>query len=345
MKNKPQVTSAEATKGGHSPHMPKGPSETQVGLLVILAVIAAFVLMEVAGSVNFFTETVRIKARFHNIKDLKKGDPVKVAGVKVGRVNSMGFDLDKVLVEMDIESQQKAAIRTDSEASIQFEGLMGQHFIAVKFGTSGLPVEQGTELKTIEQPDLSTLMVKLEGVAEGIEQVTSTFSGDTVRDILSPLGDLIQDNKEKLSRILTNFETVSGQISSGEGSLGKLISDPQLYQAAASAAVNLEQTSGQVHLLIQEARNTMSNLNEGKGTLGKLSNDPALYDETIVAVTNLREILEKLNQGQGSIGMLINDPSLLNNATATLQKVNKATESLEDQGPMSVIGMALGNLF
>ena len=55
--------------------------------------------------------------------------------------------------------------------------------------------------------------------------------------------------------------------------------------------------------------------------------------------------MEKLNQGQGSIGMLINDPSLLNNATTTLQKVNKATESLEDQGPMSVIGMALGNLF
>ena len=53
----------------------------------------------------------------------------------------------------------------------------------------------------------------------------------------------------------------------------------------------------------------------------------------------------KLNQGKGSIGMLINDPSLLNNATTTLQKVNKATESLEDQGPMSVIGMAVGNLF
>ena len=79
--------------------------------------------------------------------------------------------------------------------------------------------------------------------------------------------------------------------------------------------------------------------------MGKLTTDDTLYNESTVAMNNLKEILIKLNQGKGSIGMLINDPSLLKNATTTLQKVNKATESLEDQGPMSVIGMAVGNLF
>ena len=62
-------------------------------------------------------------------------------------------------------------------------------------------------------------------------------------------------------------------------------------------------------------------------------------------MTHLREILEKLNQGEGSVGSLVNDAALIDNAKATLQKVEKATESLEDQGPLSVIGLAVGRLF
>ena len=62
-------------------------------------------------------------------------------------------------------------------------------------------------------------------------------------------------------------------------------------------------------------------------------------------MTHLREILEKINQGEGSVGSLVNDAALIDNAKATLQKVEKATESLEDQGPLSVIGLAVGRLF
>ena len=54
---------------------------------------------------------------------------------------------------------------------------------------------------------------------------------------------------------------------------------------------------------------------------------------------NLREILQKINQGKGAVGNLVNDPALINDARLTLQKLDKATESLEDQGPLSVIGI------
>ena len=58
-----------------------------------------------------------------------------------------------------------------------------------------------------------------------------------------------------------------------------------------------------------------------------------------------KEILQKMNQGQGTIGKLINDPDLYRNARMTLQKVDKATEGLEDQGPLSVMGIIINNLF
>ena len=323
----------------------RGNSEAQVGLFVVLALVAAFVLMEVAGSVNLFSNTIKVQTRFENIKDLKTGDPVKVAGVQVGRVSTIAFDANKVLVELEIDQDKQAAIRTDSEAAIQFEGLMGQHYVAVKFGQAGVPIENGTELITVEQPDLSTLMAKLEGVAEGVENMTSSFSGDTFGDILGPLGDLIQENKDKLSNMLSNLEQVSGDIANGEGTVGKLISDRELYDSAIATIDKLKKSTEQITQTVAETRSVVAKLNQGEGTLGMLTSDPTLYNETTTAMMNLREVLEKLNQGKGSIGMLINDPTLLNNATTTLQKVDKATESLEDQGPMSVIGMAVGNLF
>jgi phospholipid/cholesterol/gamma-HCH transport system substrate-binding protein len=62
-------------------------------------------------------------------------------------------------------------------------------------------------------------------------------------------------------------------------------------------------------------------------------------------MTNLREILQKMNRGEGSVGKLINDDSLFKNAKLSLQKLEKATEGLEDQGPLSVLGIAVNSLF
>ena len=83
----------------------------------------------------------------------------------------------------------------------------------------------------------------------------------------------------------------------------------------------------------------------GKGTLGKLAKDPLLFNETTTAVTNLKEIFQKINQGQGSIGKFVNDESFFKNAKMTLQKIDKATEELEDSGPLSILTTIVGKLF
>ena len=87
------------------------------------------------------------------------------------------------------------------------------------------------------------------------------------------------------------------------------------------------------------------NINSGQGTIGKLFKDETLYRDTTASMTNLREIFEKINKGQGSVGKLVNDEGLYKNAQLTLQKLDKATEGLEDQGPLTVMGIIVGNLF
>jgi phospholipid/cholesterol/gamma-HCH transport system substrate-binding protein len=83
----------------------------------------------------------------------------------------------------------------------------------------------------------------------------------------------------------------------------------------------------------------------GQGTIGKLLTDQTLYLEATGSMTNLHEILLKINNGQGTVGQLINDPSLLKNAKLSLQKLDKATESLEDTGPLSILGTMASSLF
>jgi phospholipid/cholesterol/gamma-HCH transport system substrate-binding protein len=86
-------------------------------------------------------------------------------------------------------------------------------------------------------------------------------------------------------------------------------------------------------------------VNAGQGTVGKLLKDETLYRETTESMTNLKEILQKVNQGKGSVGKLINDQEFYKNAKLTLQKLDQATEGLEDQGPLSVLGLAVSKLF
>jgi phospholipid/cholesterol/gamma-HCH transport system substrate-binding protein len=61
-------------------------------------------------------------------------------------------------------------------------------------------------------------------------------------------------------------------------------------------------------------------------------------------MTNLNEILLKINQGNGTIGKLVNDQEFYKNAKVSLQKLDKAADGLEDQGPLSVIGILAGPL-
>ena len=89
----------------------------------------------------------------------------------------------------------------------------------------------------------------------------------------------------------------------------------------------------------------MDQVNSGQGTVGKLMKDDQLYRETTESMTNLKEILQKMNKGQGTVGKLINDQEFYKNAKLTLQKLDQATESLEDQGPLSVLGLAVSKLF
>ncbi len=321
----------------------KNTLETRLGIFVALAVIAAVLLLETVGGERF-QRGYRVLALFNNVQDLKVGDRVKMAGVEIGRVQDIGLTNNKVLVTMKI--LRKAELKTDSVATVKFTGLMGQNFVSVGFGSpEAARLEDNQYIATTDQPDLSAMMQKIDSVATGVENLTKSFTGFKIDTLLGPLTDFMKANKEPLTATIANVKAISTQISEGHGTVGRLIYEDTLYNSALATITNFDQTASEIKLTIADARKVVEQAKAGQGTIGKLLNDDTLYRETTASMTNLKEILQKVNQGQGSVGKLVNDQEFYKNAKLTLQKLDQATEGLEDQGPLSVLGTAVSKLF
>ncbi|MEP6663637.1 MAG: MlaD family protein [Verrucomicrobiota bacterium] len=322
----------------------KNTLETRLGLFFALTLIAAIIILEMLGGATFFKKGYHVHGLFKNVQELKVGDPVKLAGVQVGTVEKIS--LTNELVDVRMKLNRDADVRTGSKATIKFTGLMGQNFVSLTFGpANGAKAVDNSYLETAEQADLSALMAKLDNVASGVENLTKSFTGDTINNLLGPFTDFLKQNSPQLTAIFGNLRTISGEIAEGKGTMGKLINDDALYISALTTVSNLQNTSGEIKLTLDQARTVIEQINAGQGTLGKLVKDDKLYTETTAAMTNVREIMEKINRGQGSVGKLVNDESLLKNIKLSLQKLDKATEGLEDTGPLSVLGTAVNSLF
>jgi len=308
----------------------KNSLETRLGIFVAVIILAAILIIEMLGNFSWLHGGKEVSALLSSAQDLKEGAVVKMAGVEIGKVEKIELSDQKVRVKMRLNSD--AHVKTDSKATIRVTGLMGQNFVSLSFGSPDSPLaDNGTQLESVEQPDLNAVMAKLDEAAEGIKNFGKSFSGEKIDNIVGPLVDFVKQNSGNIGGAISNIENITAQISQGQGTVGKLIYDQSLYNSAMDTVSNVQ--------------GVVNNISSGQGTLGKLATDETLYTSTASAMTNLDLILKKINQGQGTVGKLVNDQEFYKNAKLSLQKLDKMADGLEDQGPLSVIGLVAGNLF
>ena len=126
--------------------------EIGTGLFVVLGFAAlAFLTTQLPGTSLKFgggPETYTVTAKFDNIGDLKAGSPVTMAGVNIGRVESIKFDPKdyKAAVVLRIEKQY-SEIPDDSDASINTAGLLGGKYIGIGPGGSETFLAQGGQIE------------------------------------------------------------------------------------------------------------------------------------------------------------------------------------------------------
>jgi phospholipid/cholesterol/gamma-HCH transport system substrate-binding protein len=126
--------------------------EIGTGLFVLLGFAAlAFLTTQLPGSgvqLRGIDSSFQVSARFDNVGDLKVGAPVTMAGVRIGRVESVGFDPAdyKAVVMLAIEKQY-AKIPDDSDAAIQTSGLLGAKYVGISPGGSETYLSGGSQMQ------------------------------------------------------------------------------------------------------------------------------------------------------------------------------------------------------
>jgi phospholipid/cholesterol/gamma-HCH transport system substrate-binding protein len=126
--------------------------EIGTGLFVLLGFAAlAYLTTQLPGTsikLNGAQGGYTVTAKFDNIGDLKAGSPVTMAGVRIGRVESIRFDPKdyKAAVVLRIEDQY-GEIPDDSDASIQTAGLLGGKYVGIGPGGSETFLKQGGQIE------------------------------------------------------------------------------------------------------------------------------------------------------------------------------------------------------
>jgi phospholipid/cholesterol/gamma-HCH transport system substrate-binding protein len=192
-----------------------------LGTLIILAT-GIFII----GSKKYlFRSTYSLKTQFANVVGLQAGADVMVGGLHSGTVRSIYLP-DKpgglMTVVMEMDQSTRNIIRQDSQTSIDTEGLLGNQYVAVSFGSGDKPqVKDGDTIASIPPLEMSAILAKANGL----------------------LGQS-QEAMVNITQVADHLKSVSAKIDSGNGTVGALVNDRALYNnldqtaAGAKSAVN-----------------------------------------------------------------------------------------------------------
>jgi phospholipid/cholesterol/gamma-HCH transport system substrate-binding protein len=138
-------------------------TEIIVGLFVLVGIACLGYLaiklgkLEVLGNSGYV-----VYADFPSVAGLKVGDPVEIAGVKVGRVDAMGLADDRARLQLRIQDDVK--LQEDVIASVRARGLIGDKFVLVTPGASDKIISPGGKIRETESPpDIPDLIGKIVG--------------------------------------------------------------------------------------------------------------------------------------------------------------------------------------
>ena len=277
-------------------------SELKVGLTVLIASITLGILiLLMSGTGGILTRKIILISYFDNAGGLREGAPVRLQGVDIGNVTGIQVvsdparKLTPVEIILKVNTKYRANLHKDSVTLLSTAGVLGETYIDIDSSQAHGPEAQpGDVLTTRETPDIQ----------------------DVVRASQSTLQNL--DALEKrVDRILAYIE-------SGQGSIGKVIYDPSLYN--------------QLNATVGQFQGLMNDVVSGKGSIGKLLVSDQLYQNANATIEKLNGIIDQLNAGQGTAGKFLKDPTLYNTANDTIANVKKLTDDVNaGKGALGVL--------
>jgi len=196
----------------------------------IVATLAILVggIFVIGGKQYLFSSTYQLKAQFDNVEGLDAGADVRLGGVHSGTVRDIVLPHktgEKVTVVMDLGKSTHEIIKQDSVVTIETEGLLGNQYLAISFGSeTSANVRDGDTLASHAPLEMADLLNKMSGIMDSSQQAIQNATGATA-----------------------NLQSISAKINNGQGTVGALVNDKQLY-------ANLEQTTNAMHETMIQAQ-------------------------------------------------------------------------------------------
>jgi phospholipid/cholesterol/gamma-HCH transport system substrate-binding protein len=322
----------------------------RVGLFFLLGLALTWVTFQTLnGGKVFHDKGYTLIAGFESLKELKKGDEVRMAGVVIGSVEETRLAGRRAEAVLRIEP--KVEIKSDATASIVMAGLIGTNYIGIDLGTPGAaPLRDGAELKTNVTPDINSIMTDIGALGKKLDgalgSISTAINGDgKTPGLFQKLDKLVSDNGENVNATMTNIRLVSDKLNKSEGTLGRLINDPKLHDDLVATVAEIKGAATDARAVVTNAQAIVDQVKAGKGTLGALVYDETTGNDIKASVKNIRDVSDKLARGEGTLGKLINDDSALRDAQAVMKKADRALDGLDDSGPITAVGVVAKSLF
>lgn len=311
--------------------------EVKVGILILTAVglLAAFIL--VMGGLNF-QPTYSIFVDFDNPGGLQSGAPVKIAGVKVGKLGEIQFRGEVnpttgkrdalVRIEARIEKRYQKSIRENAIFYVTTQGVLGEQFLAVEPGSGDRPdLPPGSVVKGLDPPRLDMLLAEsyellhstVAAMRENREEISEAFDG--LRKTLRGTGEFMHRNQDRLDRIAENVEQISLDGSEAvKAARQKYVDNPQIDRILANTERVTGTAARDLPPLVADARETLANTRRLSATLGgeaeqakirkALDDISEITGRAKAATTDAQAIVAHIRRGKGSVGALVMDEQL-----------------------------------
>jgi phospholipid/cholesterol/gamma-HCH transport system substrate-binding protein len=191
-------------------------------IIATLAVLAAGIFI-IGGKQYLFTPTYRLKAQFATVVGLDPGAEVRIGGVRSGSVREIKLPNrpdGKITVLLDLQRSTHEIIKQDSVAAIETEGLLGNEYVSITFGSAQAPnVNDDDTIATLPPLVIADLMKKADGILDTSQAALNNVSVTTA-----------------------NLSSITGKINQGQGTIGALVNDKKIYSQIDQTTVGLRDT-------------------------------------------------------------------------------------------------------
>src|SRR5271165_2864530 len=287
------------------------------------------------GTTGLFTKKIFIRAYVDNAGGLRVGAPVRLEGVDVGNVVRIRVvhdplrKLAPVEVVMKITTKYKETMRSDCRVSLNTAGVLGEVFVDVDCRQAkGGPLVTGAELPTEDVPQLQDVVRASQGTLQNVDTLVKRLDNilTFIQSGQGSIGKVIYDPAlfDRANDMLTQLQHIVAQANSQQGSIGKLLNSDELYNKAIATVDNLNKV--------------VDEINQGHGTAGKFIKDPALYDNANQTLAKANQLMTDINAGKGTIGKLAKDEALAKKLDETITRLNVILDRLEKGEGTAEIG-------